>query len=709
MDLNINEIIEYNIDELKFILKKQNDYYLVECNKKIDWITNINIYSINKKPSSDKILNKIKNKIGKNDGIVNKLNIVKSDKNNMEILMHKEIKRISKIEEKTNLNQKDNKLKKIFNDLTIRDIIIKEYLKIWILNDSVQTVRINDNIYKWDIEFYNINNIDKIKLVIEFNKIYYPYCPPSITIQSPQLANKLDHRISNSKIFKLEYWNPTTSINDIIHKIKNIFIKYAEKIEDFDKNINKNLYDKLLILSSYIEDEHFDDIDKELEKNIEKYTKIQNETKNIKNDKFNGIGYTNGHKKEWKISEYEQIQKIKEFELVSILTEIARIINTLPINEIKNTISKSLLMKFLYNQFKNTTLLDIEKRKELFNICFDMLQNLSNENYIDILFEKDYNLYVVFKNLYEISQISAKIDADNDVILKIIFIWSMLEPLYSNKNLKKEVIEVNKDLNSIYIDKLKPLIFDSNEIKYNYFSKYKSLLNESKSTTQCIKRLSVEISTLSRELPIHKDASIFLRIDEENPRCMRALITGPPDTPYYNGIFIFDIYIPPNYPNDVPSVNFINTGGKRFNPNLYACGKVCLSILGTYIGPAASESEKWNTSSTLYQVLISIQSQILVDKPYFNEPGYQYQYNTPSGEKLSKEYNQNIRLYTLQHAIYDLLIDNKFKEFDDIINNHFKLKKDILIQMMNLWLNEAYNKTAYENIINKIKNKLNTL
>ncbi len=224
-----------------------------------------------------------------------------------------------------------------------------------------------------------------------------------------------------------------------------------------------------------------------------------------------------------------------------------------------------------------------------------------------------------------------------------------------------------------------------------------------------MKRLAVEISTLSKELPIHKDASIFLRLDEENPRCMRALITGPPDTPYDTGLFVFDIYIPANYPVEVPCVNFINTGGKRFNPNLYACGKVCLSILGTYVGPAASETEKWNTSSTLYQVLISIQSQILVDKPYFNEPGYQSQYNTPSGEKSSKEYNQNVRLFTLQYAIYDFLNDNKFKEFDEIIKNHFKLKKDNLIKMMDLWFNEAVNKPIYENIINKIKIKLNNL
>jgi len=60
------------------------------------------------------------------------------------------------------------------------------------------------------------------------------------------------------------------------------------------------------------------------------------------------------------------------------------------------------------------------------------------------------------------------------------------------------------------------------------------------------------------------------------------------------------------------------TGGGRFrfNPNLYNCGKVCLSLLGTWSG---GQGESWNAdASTTFQVLISIQSLILVDEPYFN-------------------------------------------------------------------------------------------
>ena len=49
-----------------------------------------------------------------------------------------------------------------------------------------------------------------------------------------------------------------------------------------------------------------------------------------------------------------------------------------------------------------------------------------------------------------------------------------------------------------------------------------------------------------------------------------------------------------NHSQSVPST----AGGRvRFNPNLYDCGKVCLSLLGTWSGPS------WDpTASTLLQV-----------------------------------------------------------------------------------------------------------
>ncbi len=76
---------------------------------------------------------------------------------------------------------------------------------------------------------------------------------------------------------------------------------------------------------------------------------------------------------------------------------------------------------------------------------------------------------------------------------------------------------------------------------------------------------------------------------------MQCIIMGPEDTPYEGGCFIFDIMCGPSYPSAAPKVLLFTTGGGsvRFNPNLYNCGKVCLSLLGTWSG---DQGESWHAN-----------------------------------------------------------------------------------------------------------------
>lgn len=156
-------------------------------------------------------------------------------------------------------------------------------------------------------------------------------------------------------------------------------------------------------------------------------------------------------------------------------------------------------------------------------------------------------------------------------------------------------------------------------------------LRESLSPKERMVRLAREMAGLQSLLPVNRSSSILVRVDENKLTLWRALIFGPDDTPYSGGCFLFDIYFPPMYPNASPKVLIRTTGGGkvRFNPNLYACGKVCLSLLGTWSGGAG---ETWDAStSTCFQVLVSIQSLILVPDPYFNEPGYEDSMHTDQG------------------------------------------------------------------------------
>ncbi|KAM3180494.1 hypothetical protein ACTXT7_016181 [Hymenolepis weldensis] len=135
-----------------------------------------------------------------------------------------------------------------------------------------------------------------------------------------------------------------------------------------------------------------------------------------------------------------------------------------------------------------------------------------------------------------------------------------------------------------------------------------------------------------------------------------AAISGPPDTPYEGGFFIFYIAFSQDYPLSPPKVRLLTTGNGsvRFGPNLYANGKVCLSILGTWSGP------QWTPTQSLTSVLLSIQS-LMSEEPYYNEPGYENHIN----KVASQNYNETIKHETLRCAVCDV-VERQVKYPDDI-------------------------------------------
>lgn len=189
-------------------------------------------------------------------------------------------------------------------------------------------------------------------------------------------------------------------------------------------------------------------------------------------------------------------------------------------------------------------------------------------------------------------------------------------------------------------------------------------------------RLRKEVTSLMNNLP----PGVFVRVDEHRFDVLRAMIIGPADTPYENGCFFFDMFLPPEYPNAPPHVVYTTTGKGtfRFNPNLYANGKVCLSLLGTWSGPG------WDPQvSTLLQVLVSIQAMILCDEPYYNEPGWSNDKGT-SREYLAHLYHATIRHATMNYAMLDYLLAPPYG-FEDAVRTHFKLKKQAICSQIEKW------------------------
>lgn len=114
-------------------------------------------------------------------------------------------------------------------------------------------------------------------------------------------------------------------------------------------------------------------------------------------------------------------------------------------------------------------------------------------------------------------------------------------------------------------------------------------------------KLRQEIELLKSSLP----ADILVKTFDDRMDLFSVMIKGPKSTPYEDGLFFFDVQLPADYPTSPPVVHYISYCTDRLNPNLYENGKVCVSLLGTWVGKG---SEVWFPgSSNLLQVLVSIQ------------------------------------------------------------------------------------------------------
>jgi ubiquitin-protein ligase len=199
------------------------------------------------------------------------------------------------------------------------------------------------------------------------------------------------------------------------------------------------------------------------------------------------------------------------------------------------------------------------------------------------------------------------------------------------------------------------------------------------------KRILKEIKEI-QSTPIDEDNNIYesspgcyVFINDENITNHKIMIIGPEDTPYENGFYMFDYTYHKNHPFEAPSVKFLTTDGTvRFNPNLYSNGKVCLSILGTWSGPA------WEPTMSLRVVCEYLRS-ILNENPIQNEPGFENCKDTQSKNYIKYVTSENyyISIYSnLTNLSYSLkpfcrVLDLKFVENYSKIRNKLKTLNNI--------------------------------
>ena len=553
-------------------------------------------------------------------------------------------------------------------------------------NPYVLTLRI-----KFDPEtdagkiFQQINKdfgYDYMELKLTIEPKTHPFIPPKLEYVRPKIKLPLLLSLINLDVLKIDTWSPTITLEYFITNLANQVSQVVKDyvIPDAQSNGNPNVsFDELeyelIKLASITKETTMDKV--EIKIPVPKKSVGESGTTNSKYWKA-GTGYGSEGLKEWDIKAYIKEQELHTNEIANILGRINKIIS----DDNIGMINDSVLMKYIIGQVKGFTMLEYEKSKLQYKQIFNILANFIGKpigqtaiNAISMGLKPTWDeLDMLFKSSKEAMQ--------DETLLQIY----CLSDWYVSKYVEPVTeIVISTDNKEAYCQAMKKLQFGNYEIPGSHrFNKYK----DQKPSQSALMRILSEISSFKKDLPLNWESTIWARVPKSNFHLFSFLISGPKDTPYENGLFEFHGYLPSDYPNTVPQVLLHTTGGGkvRFNPNLYDSGKVCLSILGTWSGQAG---ESWNPkTSTFLQVMVSIQSLILVEQPYFNEPGWEREMHTEKGKIASANYSEERMPSTIKLAMTEM-IKNPPNGFEEVVRTHFKMKKEEIINRTLIWEQKA--------------------
>jgi len=146
-------------------------------------------------------------------------------------------------------------------------------------------------------------------------------------------------------------------------------------------------------------------------------------------------------------------------------------------------------------------------------------------------------------------------------------------------------------------------IFNKNQLTVN--SALSALLSIHNMAGAALRRLMAEYKQLTINPP---EGILAGPVDEENFFEWEALITGPEGTCWDGGVFPAKVIFPADYPLSPPKMKFTCD---MFHPNVYADGRVCISILhapGEDPTGYESRSERWSPVQSVEKILLSVVS-----------------------------------------------------------------------------------------------------
>ena len=144
-------------------------------------------------------------------------------------------------------------------------------------------------------------------------------------------------------------------------------------------------------------------------------------------------------------------------------------------------------------------------------------------------------------------------------------------------------------------------------------------------------RIQREIKELSTNPP----PGISAKPSPDNNRYFEARILGPIQTPYEDGIFKLEIFLPEKYPLVPPRVRYLT---KVYHPNIDKVGRICLDVL----------KDRWTPVMKISTVLLSIQA--LLSDPNPDDPLETSIAN--HWKKNKKEAEETARKWTKEYASF---------------------------------------------------------
>jgi ubiquitin-conjugating enzyme E2 Z len=189
---------------------------------------------------------------------------------------------------------------------------------------------------------------------------------------------------------------------------------------------------------------------------------------------------------------------------------------------------------------------------------------------------------------------------------------------------------------------------------------------------ETISRLLKDVKNIIKN-PLTENGIYYIHDDSDIMKGY-ALIIGPSDTPYFGGNYFFEFNYPSDYPHSPPKVTYCTNGNNiRFNPNLYVCGKVCVSLLNTWRG------DQWTSCQSISTVLLTLCT-LLSKDPLLNEPGVDKKHNDMNS------YNEIIQYSNINIAVCDIIQKKNgvympfFENFYPFIKENFHKNYDKLIE-----------------------------